>query len=83
MTLGVAAIGAGSVSDLHRSAIEATAALELVGLFDVEAETRRRRSAAWRVRAHERLADLLEMTTSPGAACPPRIRRTPRRQSRV
>lgn len=59
METGVAFIGGGMVSDLHRSAVSSTPGLRLVGVHDADATVRERRAAEWRVTSYETLHDVL------------------------
>lgn len=59
MTLNLAFVGCGMVSELHHAAIEAIPDLNLVGIFDSDQKVRETRAGAWGVRAYDSREQLL------------------------
>jgi predicted dehydrogenase len=60
MSIGVAFIGGGMVSELHQLALSSVPGMDLVGLHDINADVRQKRAAEWGIKPYASLGKLLD-----------------------
>jgi predicted dehydrogenase len=58
MSIGVAFIGGGMVSELHQLALSSVPGMDLVGLHDINADVRQKRAAEWGIQPYASLDEL-------------------------
>jgi predicted dehydrogenase len=59
MTIGVAFLGAGMVSELHQLALSSVPGMSLVGLYDRDSARAQKRAQEWSITAYDSMDDLL------------------------